>query len=142
MADASQYVLVGCKAPNGLILNLDRYERQRPDSNEVRRINSEQRVTLLGWSHEFNKPDPTESTGGYRLNRVPADFWAEWSKINAKSPLIADGIILPPPSAGATQAASGHSKAREHAEHPRMFDKLDPAGDARGGNIKPFDRAA
>lgn len=117
---AGEMVTVGCKAPNGLVLNLHRYVRadENPSSNRVRRMDG-QVFTLHGWAHSVMKPDPAETTGGYRLNQVPADFWAEWFKRNADSPLIKDGVILPPPTKGGIEAAT--DKALDHEAVPKMF---------------------
>ena len=106
-------VLIACKAPNGLVLDLDRCERIG-ETQDVRVIKGG-RAVLKGWAHAFGKPDMTEETGGYALTQVDADFWASWIKVNADSPLIADRIILPP-----------HNKdtpglAREHVAVPQMF---------------------
>ena len=73
---AGETVLVGCKAPNGLILNLDRYEVDA--QGRARRMTGLKTVTLAGWAHRIGfEPDPTAETGGYRFEtikpgRVPA----------------------------------------------------------------------
>jgi hypothetical protein len=110
------FVLIGCKAPNGLILNLDRYEK-RGDQGQVKRIPGAATVTLKGWARKAAEPDLTE--GGYMLTAVPVDFWREWIARNEDSSLILDKIILPP-----HQDAAG--QAREHKAIPQMFRPAHP----------------
>lgn len=112
-------VMIACKAPNGLVLNLDRYEVAHAANGVVRRVRGDQRVTLAGWAHEHNKPDMTEGSGGYRLTPVPADFWTAWLKLNPDSPLIADRIILPPPKGASEREALAQSI--DHKAVPKMF---------------------
>jgi hypothetical protein len=130
---ATEMVMVGCKAPNGLILNLDSYRVTDQQSKRVQRIAGE-KVLLRGWAHPINKPDLTEDTGGYRLNQVPADFWAAWIKTHADSSLIKDGIILPPPAKPGLDEAT--AKAIDHAEVEKMFR---PARDKDATEVSKFD---
>lgn len=131
---AGEMVMVGCKAPNGVVLNLDRYEITDQQSKRVHRHLGGKQL-LRGWSHPINKPNLTEDTGGYRLNSVPADFWAEWFKRNADHPLIHDKIILPPPSKGGDGEAA--AKAIDHTAVPAMFR---PAREADATEVSRFDR--
>lgn len=110
----AQMVLIACKAPSGLILNLDRYEKT-DDKGNVQKISGEMTVTLKGWSHAFNKPDHTAPTGGYALTPVPAGFWEQWIARNANSPLIVNKVILPPPAKGEATC-----QARDHAAVPKL----------------------
>jgi hypothetical protein len=112
----SGFVMIGCKAPNGLILNLDHYEK-RGDQGQVQRISGAATAVLKGWARKANEPDITQ--GGYMMTAVPADFWAAWIKEHADSSLIADKIILPP-----HVDASG--QAREHEAVPQMFRPAHP----------------
>ena len=114
---AETMVLIGCKAPNGLVLNLDSYKR-RGDGGQVDRINGKFTVTLRGWSRPMNKPDDTE--GGYALTPVPEDFWRAWHAAHKDSSLLHDRIILPP----ATDAVA---QAIDHKAVPQMFRRVTPA---------------
>lgn len=117
MADT---VLIGCKHPNGLVLNLDRYQRTEAKGPGIgiRRIDGA-RFTLRGYSMPVD-PVGMQSRmkslqragvaieGGYALTPVPVDFWEEWWKENGQiSPLVKDGIILPP-HADAVRQAEDH----------------------------------
>ena len=121
---AGETVLIACKAPNGLILNLDSYKVSDERSNAVQRIDGGATVTLKGWSTEIGRPNLTLETGGYALTEVPADFWAAWFERNKESSLLHDKIILPP-----HRDAVG--KAREHRDIPQMHAKALPVGDPR-----------
>jgi hypothetical protein len=125
---ADKSVLIACKAPNGLVLNLDRYEAAGANG-AVQRVGGGASVTLKGWSRPFNMPDMTE--GGYALTAVPEDFWAAWIATHADSSLLADKILLPPHKDAAVQAL-------DHAAVPQMFR---PAQEGDVPNVKA-ERAA
>jgi len=116
VAKRNGHVLVGCKAPNGLILNLDSY-RKRGDQGQVERVRGSSTVTLKGWAHDNKTPDLTE--GGYMLTSIPADFWEAWIERNRDSSLIFDKIILPPHVDAAGQA-------QDHKAVPQMFRPAHP----------------
>ncbi|MDR3534020.1 MAG: hypothetical protein P4L90_26070 [Rhodopila sp.] len=106
-------VVVGCKAPNGLILNLDRYVAVGKEENgNVRREAGKGKVTLKGWARPWGAPDTTE--GGYALTAIPKDFWDEWYKLNATSDLVVNKVILGP-------HRDSISQARDHAAVEQMF---------------------
>ena len=115
---AEEMVMIGCKHPNGVILNLDHYVVTDERSNSVRRINGKATVTLKGWAHLQNKPDPTEGMGGYALTPVPVDFWQAWIKEHAEFPMIVDKTIVGPHKDAVAQA-------RAHAEVGKMYAPTD-----------------
>ena len=115
---ASEMVMIACKHPNGVVLNLDRYEVTNKTSNSIQRVNGKATVTLAGWSHRQNQPDPTEGLGGYAFTPVPLDFWQEWVKQHPDFPMIVDKIIVGPHKDPVTQA-------RDHADIPKMFAPTD-----------------
>lgn len=108
--------MVGCKHPNGVVLNLDNYVVVNPANNLIRRVGGGATVTLKGWSHRFNEPDPTAETGGYRLTPVPADFWEKWLATHQDFPLLQDDIIKGPPARG-----SAIDQAKALAEVPKLY---------------------
>jgi hypothetical protein len=127
MADT---VMIACKAPNGLVLNLD--VSVKTDERGGSKINrGPTTVTLKGWSHPFNRPDPTEGLGGYALTPVPTEFWEAWLATHADSPLLADKIILGPHRDARAQAVA-------HDAVPKMFP---PANTKDVAGIKQFDAA-
>jgi hypothetical protein len=107
-------VMVGCKHPNGVVLNLDKLEPVGTQG-QVRIVKHKVTVTLKGWAHRFNQPDPAEGLGGYVLTAVPRDFWEEWVKTHDDFPMLLDKTILGPPS---SPDAAG--QARAHDDIPKM----------------------
>ena len=97
-------VLVGCNAPNGIVLNLDKYTLVNPANNAVHRVDGGVAVTLNGWAHRWGSPDPSVHGRGYVLTSVEKSFWDAWFKLNENSPLIRDKIILPPHRDASAQA--------------------------------------
>lgn len=129
----TQTVLVGCKAPNGVILNLDRLEREsgNPQDIRVRRVRGATTVTLKGWAKPFNREDRTAETGGYALTPVPADFWEAWVATHPDFPMLLDGTILAPTATGGERRGNAMAQAREHEKVERMNAPLNPDGDHR-----------
>lgn len=127
---AGEVVVIACKAPNGLILNLDSYKVIDEKSSAIQRIDGGAQVTLKGWSVPTGRADLTLETGGYALTEVPADFWAKWYEKNKESSLLADRIILAPHRDATVQAV-------RHQEVPKMFAPMQREGDPR---IPPADR--
>ena len=109
-------VMIACKAPGGVVLNLDAYEAI--GNGNIRRIpGGVATVTLKGWSRAWGTADHTE--GGYALTPVPKDFWDAWLASHADFPMLADKTILPPHKAAADQAQA-------HAAVPQMFAPATP----------------
>jgi hypothetical protein len=109
---SGQMVMVACKHPNGVVLNLDRIV-PIGNNGQVRVVHGAS-VRLAGWSHEYNKVDPAAETGGYVLTPIPAEFWVEWLKAHPDFPMLVDKTILGPHRDHVGQA-------RDHAEVPKMF---------------------
>lgn len=107
-------VLIACKAPNGVVLNLNHFVKL-DDKGAVRIEAGKQTVTLKGWAHESNRPDPTEGVGGYTLTPVPAEFWEEWLATHPDFPMLADGTILGPTKDGVGQARAHSTVPQMHA---------------------------
>ena len=122
---ARNMVLVGCKHPAGVVLNLDHYVRTNETTNDVRRAYGKMTVTLKGWSKPFNQPDNT--AGGYALTEVPADFWDQWMQEHPDFSMIEDGTILPPHK-------DMKGNVRDHASIDRMFKPV--SADAVAGVAK------
>lgn len=125
-----EMVMIGCKMPSGVILDLDRYDSDPAHpTRPVRVILGPARVTLKGNRVPLGQPDP--AVGGYVFTQVPADFWNEWVKRNVGSPLLADKLLLAPAKPGDAPAL-----ARDHAAVPAMF----PAGPQRAQGVQPGTR--
>lgn len=87
MADNSPTVVVGCKLPNGHIIQVNK-----------------ERVTLNG-------AKTSGILGGYGMTVVNADFFAQWAKENAKSPLLLNGVIF-----GQAKEANAKAQAADTKE--------------------------
>ena len=132
---ATDVVFVGCKMPNGVWLDLDKYEVINKEQGTVRLIKSKiPRVRLRGNAVGFMKPDM--SIEGYVFTPVDKEFWTQWMAQNADSSLLADGFIKP-----AATLDAGKRIAKDHADergqYPAMIDK-DPR--ARGLDIAKYDQ--
>lgn len=76
MSNEANTVIVGCKLPNGLHLDV------KDNSGDVRRI------TIVG-------ANASTIVGGYGMTpNVPADFMALWFKKNAKHPAVLNHSIF------------------------------------------------
>ena len=132
---ASDVVYVGCKMPNGVVLNLTKYELLDKNSGMVRRIGDElETVTLKGNAVKQGVPDL--SVGGYVFTAVPRDFWEEWFLTHDDSSLLKDGYIMAPEN---TRKAS-EDKAKDHVAEPGQNDRLtdrDPR--VRSLGVKKYD---
>lgn len=114
-------VMIACNHPQGLILNLDRYE-PKGNQGQVQRINGKATVTLKGWSFKVGvEPDPTEGKG-YRMTSVPREFWDAWFAANKESSLLTDRVILGPATGGDVAGI-----LREHRDVKPMFRPAHPS---------------
>lgn len=127
-ASPGAMVMIACKHPHGIVLNTDKLI---PVGNNgmVRKV-AGQSVMLKGWSHEFNKIDPTDGLGGYALTPVPAAFWEEWLSTHADFPMLVDKTIIGPHK-------DARGQAKDHATVPKMFSRVgdlasDHPGDMQG----------
>lgn len=112
---AEQMVLIGCKHPNGVELNLDKVQFIGDPKNGQARVVPGERFVLKGWSYRRGvEIDPTFETGGYRMTPVPASFWEAWLAAHPDFPMLADQTII-----GPHKDAVG--KARDQAAVPQMF---------------------
>jgi hypothetical protein len=131
-------VYVGCKLPNGVVLDLDRYVPIN-DRGDIRLEKSKlPPVTLKGWAFRVGIDAPLVSPGGYVFTPVPREFWAEWIKRNGEGDLIASQMII---FGDTMDAAQG--KAVDRAELVRVFrgaiprkeDGVETAKDDRGNPV-------
>jgi len=131
---ATDTVMVGCKMPTGVVLNLTRYEILSKEHGLVQRVGEEDgSVSLKGNAVKFGQADI--SINGYVFTKVPKAFWDEWLARNASSSLLKDGYIKPAATVDAAQRI-----AREHEKERGQFPRLeenDPR--TRSLGVKKFD---
>lgn len=114
----AEMIYVGCKMPNGVVLNLTSYEVINKEHGLIRRVGNEHpTVTLKG--NAFKEGTPNLSIDGYVFTAVPKDFWDAWLASHADSSLIKDGFIKPAKSQNDTKAV-----AREFSDEPGQNERI------------------
>ncbi|MBF0865113.1 MAG: hypothetical protein ABF932_13665 [Gluconobacter potus] len=109
----SNAVMIGCKIPNGLVLQV-----------------GSQRFVLKGTNVKPGAPHVV--TGGYGLTTIPADVWAEWSGKHKDSVFIKNSIVFMQ-----TTATKAEGQAKEQEGVKTGLEPLDPAKPAPG--VKPVE---
>jgi hypothetical protein len=144
-AASSNTVLVGCKAPNGLILNLDGYEVLSKEHGTVRRVVSDvPPVHLRGNAYPEGKTPRLKGgrfvandqiSDGYVFTPVPVDFWTEWLARNKDGSLVRDRIVIAAQTVDAAEKQARELEA-ERGLSPRLTED-DERVKATG--VKPYD---
>ena len=142
-AKSSKTVSVGCKLPNGHILQLFAPHKEvevgpggQSRTIEVHRPTGEQ-VRLNGCATPVGGPQPKYLIlGGYGITpNVPADFMEKWMEANKDSLLVKNKLIYVAPTRDAAEA-----KAEEMADIKSGLEPLDPSFSTdKKGNITPAD---
>lgn len=98
----SGFVTVGCKIPNGIILQLSTMEQSTEpvmggghrDVKVGRKIG--EKYTVRGPSLKLGEIPAFVMAGGYALTvgLVPEDFWNEWVKQNADADIVRNRLII------------------------------------------------
>ncbi|GAN63183.1 hypothetical protein AA0313_0890 [Acetobacter indonesiensis NRIC 0313] len=96
-------VTIGCKLPNGLVLQLGQTR------------------------HELAGIRASAVIGGYGLTTIPAEFWSAWSRQYAAYPPLMQGLIFAQPT---VEKAS--TQAREQAGLQTGMEPLNPQTPAPG----------
>jgi hypothetical protein len=104
--DEKKTVKIGCSMPNGVVLDLDGFQRI---DGEDRRIIGEGRVTLRG----MNAPGVA---GNYAYTDIDAGFWQKWIERNKGSSLIRDGVIFAMPEEPRAEPAEKEPEAAAEKE--------------------------
>lgn len=102
-------VTVGCKLPNGLTLELNKYGQK-----------DYQRITLRG-------AQSSRIVGGFGLTEVSADFMNAWLKKNAALSYVEQGLIFVH-----STATNAEAHARDMAAQPTGFERLSPKDAPKG----------
>ncbi|WP_454813774.1 hypothetical protein [Labrys neptuniae] len=96
-----EMVIVGCRLPHGLVLQLqEKSFNQEPvmggGSRKVEVWNKVgPAVTLKGWATPIDRAPTTLIVNGFAVTRVNAEFMKEWMKQNALHPAVtSDNIIV------------------------------------------------
>ena len=108
-ANGTIMVTIGCKLPNGLLL-------------EMGRIGDPDYVVVA-----LKGANDSAVVGGYGMTQVSEDFWKAWYQKNQGLTFVKKQMVFVAPD-----VASAASKAMELAEKKSGFEALDPLV-ARGG---------
>jgi hypothetical protein len=127
---AANTVTVGCKLPNGLVLqlyqNVKRVENV-PNGTRTYEIAEQvgEPITIHGSAMKFEPGyiPPAQLAGGYGLTPgVNRDFFEEWMKQNREHPAVKSGLIF---AAGSQMDAM--DVAKENAGKRSGLEQIDPA---------------
>lgn len=122
----AEMVIVGCRHPHGIILRLydmvDSREAAgagRYDVVKVARPRN-QTFTLNGYV-DRRLPVAVDGIGMYGVTRdIPSDFFNEWMKQNADSPIVKNGIVF-----AATKQSDFDAIGREYKSETTGLEPLD-----------------
>lgn len=141
---AAETILVGCKSPRDIELNLDS-NMVEGDGRRVRFVPGKLPPVVLkgnGRRRLIGEPEPDPI--GYVFTPVPKAFMDEWMARNKDDyqgvgALIRDGVIIVSPN---RQQAQGEN--RERIADPGLFEPLKPQGDDRMkadlSKVKPYEQ--
>jgi hypothetical protein len=129
---SQETVIIGCRLPNGLILEVGLQTTATVDGKQVaqvRRLDSYQKIVLKGWnshSEEMRRNEiqvPAGMNTKPFLNRgVSKDAWEEWKRTHPGSWLIKNGILFE-----AKGEADAQVKALDVAKEPLILAPLNKA---------------
>jgi hypothetical protein len=132
MAGTKDTVTVGCKLPNGIVLDL--YGPRTPDRAQVapQLLKS---FTLKGSRFPTDDNGVARatwdvvggSTGFGLTENVPADFWNAWLEAHKESELVTNGIVFAVPTLD-----DAKSEGAKRADTKSGFEPLDPEKPAPG----------
>ena len=122
--EASDTVVLGCKLPNGVVLqNWKMEETTEPTQQGYKQIKKAVRdgdpIRLRGAAVPFGKMPNHTIVSGYALTPgVKRSFWERWKENNKDSELLKNNIVF---------ACGDEQRARDHArEHERVVTGLEP----------------
>ncbi len=105
-------VTVGCKLPNGIIL-------EHPLDPAIRvELAGLNKVTIIG--------------AGYASTDVDAEFWEIWRKSNDQFPAVVSGAIFAAKTSNDVKAI-----AKEYADRTTGMEPMKKKGDKRAAGVKP-----
>jgi hypothetical protein len=158
-ATGTDTVTVACNLPTGLLLqiyNIEIAERTLPNGNVITENHATLNLDHGQWyvhgpvnfnslaasgrevNADFRVIRGDVPDGGYALTPgIPRDFWEQWERDNARSPLITGKHVF-----AASSESRAVGQAKEYREFKSGFQGLNQAGDYRVPNgklIRKFD---
>ena len=131
-AAGNNTVVVGCKLPHGILLQLDKLiETKGTDGKTV-----ETKAIRIGDKYTLNGANSSKVIGGYGITRnIPADFFEEWMKQNADFQPVKAGLIFRQDSLDKAEDQAEEQTAVKSGlegidpKHPDPEKKIVPADD-------------
>ena len=126
---AADTVSVGCKLPNGLVLQLckSRTENEQVMGGGTREVTVWRkwgpRYVVRGNGHPSN--NPLKNSVGI-THGIPASFMREWLEQNKDTDLVRNHQVFIE-----TNDVNLHAKAREHKDEPTGLEPIRQTGDPR-----------
>ena len=122
-------IYVGCKLPNGLVLELI------GSGHDWKPAPTGERLVLKG-ANNVREPGLLGSQGQhpYSLTAVNRSFWEQWLKANQHMPFVKNGQVFAVPETGSSAAAKKSAKdmAKERMPIKTGLEALNPAVDEKG----------
>lgn len=127
-------VVVGCKIPNGLVLQLSTFEQTAEpvmggghrDVRVGRKIGD--KYVIRGTSIPFGQVPKYLMVGGYALTSgIPEDFWQQWLEQNKDSDIVRRELIVAHP-----QMESLEDHCRDNESLRTGLEPIDPQNLPRG----------
>jgi len=100
----AELVTVGCKLPNGMVLEVDQKE-----------------VTVVGW-----RGSETRIIGGYGLTQVDKDLWDAWLAAHKEQPYVKKGLIFAQDNGNSARAQAKEQAKIKSGMEPLPQDKPAP----------------
>jgi hypothetical protein len=96
---AAEMVYVGCKMPNGLVLQLEREyfvdETANGVTRSVRRTQPEGKAWVVaGIAHPLNEAPKALIVNGAALTPIPKEHWLKWVKQMATLEAVTSGMVF------------------------------------------------
>jgi hypothetical protein len=143
------FVTVGCKIPNGVILQLQKLEDYDVPvmgggvKTEKRSVRIGSPVVLRGPGRAIGQEPSVPIIGGkwpgygYALNHnIDADFWAAWCEQNKDSDLLQHHMLIAQPKVGGTEAEAREKVGLRSGLEPINTTEPLPGSQARRGGVK------
>lgn len=139
---AAETVYVGCKMPNGLILQNFTVEQVREavpggfrDTPMSRRLPEVYRINGVSLTHEQRMSGDVGYPivhGAAITSGVPREFWERWLEANKRSELVTNHIVF-----AHKEESSVRAMAAEYAKQRTGLEPLDPDPEAIARIIRP-----
>jgi hypothetical protein len=130
---SGQHVLVGCKLPHGMILEL---LAPADKENFMQARNAGKQITLKGACSLYNQTEKkSRAAFDYAITAVDKSFWDEWYPKNKDREFMRNGLVFVTDGANAQSRAEGIAKERHDVR--TGLEPLAQENDARMKRAEP-----